>query len=78
MEHVPMDRDQALAIIDRALGKIPGLRSGRPFSAAHVEFHQTTGMELARIFGADSPISLNFSAITYRSYASYVTTCIAW
>jgi predicted nucleotide-binding protein len=69
-----VDRDQALEIIDRALGKIPALRASNPFSAAHVEFHQTTGLELARIFGPDSPISQNFSAITYRSSASYIAT----
>lgn len=69
-----MNRDQAIEIIDRALGKIPALRPLEPFSAAHVEFQQTTGLELARIFGRDSPISLNFSAITYHSTASYVVT----
>jgi tetratricopeptide (TPR) repeat protein len=67
-----VNRDQALEIIDSALSKIPALQASKPFSAAHVEFHQTTGLELPRIFGRDSPISLNFSAITYASSESYV------
>lgn len=69
-----MDKELALSTIDLALAKIPGLRQSNPHSALHVEFIQTTGMELARIFGPDSPISTNFSHIHYSRTGNVMTS----
>jgi hypothetical protein len=68
-----MDHDRAIATIDEALGKLPSLRMGRPFSPDHVEFVQTTGLELARIFGPDSTISINFGHIKFQSSGQFLT-----
>src|SRR5207248_1365697 len=68
----PMNQSEALAIIDDALAKISKLRLSTPSSPAHIEFIQTTGLELARIFGQESPVSKNFGAIDYQSVGSFV------
>lgn len=71
-----MTKEQALTRISSALAKIPHLRDSYGGSAEHVEFVQTTGLDLARIFGPDSPVTRNFSAITYQGggfLASYWT-----
>jgi len=61
-------------VIDVALAKIPELRQQRPGSAAHVAFVQSTGLDLARIFGSDSTVCKNFSRITYSSSGRIMTT----
>jgi hypothetical protein len=67
-----MKQENALAIIDEALAKIPALRQGRALSPAHVEFVQSTGLELARIFGPTSAVSKNFNTIDYQAVGSFV------
>lgn len=67
-----MDRQKAIAVIEAGLAKLPELRVGRPGSPEHTAFVQTTGMQLARVFGADSPITKNFSSITYRGRGQIV------
>lgn len=67
-----MELDKALAILEEALAKIESLRRSRPLSPEHVEFIQTTGLELARIFGAESVPSKNFAHIDYRSIGSFI------
>lgn len=67
-----MEIDQAIGILDQALAKIEPLRQSRPFSPAHVEFVQTTGLELARIFGPDSVPSRNFNRIDYQSIGTFI------
>jgi hypothetical protein len=67
-----MDLEQALKTLDDALAKIPGLRMGKAFSPGHVEFVQTTGLELARIFGPDAAPSHNFSHIDFQSTGSFI------
>jgi predicted nucleotide-binding protein len=69
-----MDRDRAIATIDEALAKLPSLRTGLPFSPDHVEFVQTTGLELARIFGADSHVSTNFAHIKFQSSGQFLSS----
>lgn len=69
-----MDTKEALSIIQQAIEKIPILRESRLFSPEHTEFIQTTGLELARIFGPDSVIAKNFSQIRYQSTNPYFTT----
>jgi hypothetical protein len=67
-----MNTEEAIAAIEEALSRIPGLRRTRAFSAEHVEFLQTTGLELGRIFGPDSAIVENFHRIQYRFSGSFV------
>lgn len=69
-----MDTKEALSIIQQAIEKIPILRESRLFSPEHTEFIQTTGLELARIFGPDSVIAKNFSQLRYQSTGTYLTT----
>jgi len=66
-----MDSDEAIAIAEEALQKVSSLRSKSPFSAEHVEFIQTTGLELARIFGPDSVVVRNFRQIPYSLRGSH-------
>jgi hypothetical protein len=65
-------QEEALAVLDEAFSKIQILRSSRAMSPAHVEFVQTTGFELARLFGGQSAISANFNSIDYQSVGSFV------
>ncbi len=74
----PVDKDQALALIDAALAKLPELRRSRPRSAGHVAFMQTTGLDLARIFGPQSAVCQNFSAIRYASSGSILTSAFTY
>jgi len=67
-----MTSDDAIGIVDEALAKVDALRSSRANSPDHVEFIQTTGMELARVFGPDSVVARNFSRIDYQSVGSFV------
>lgn len=57
--------------MDAAIRKVEALRGERPQSAAHVAFVQSTGLQLARIFGANSVISKNFSAINYQAIGNF-------
>lgn len=66
-----MEIDQALAILDAAIAKIPRLRGSRAFSPEHVEFVQTTGLELARIFGREAAPSQNFARIDFQATDSF-------
>lgn len=50
-----MTKGEALAAIDDAIAKIGPLRNSRLRSALHSEFIQSTGLELARIFGGQFP-----------------------
>lgn|SRR5574341_459533 len=67
-----MELDQALAILDAAIAKIPRLRDSRAFSPEHVEFVQTTGLELARIFGREAAPSRNFAHIDFQSLGAFM------
>ncbi len=67
-----MELDKALSILEEALVKIEPLRKARPLSPLHVEFVQTTGLELARIFGAESAPSKNFARIDYQSVGTFI------
>lgn len=69
-----MELDKAFAILDEALTKIESLRRVRPLSPAHVEFVQTTGLELDRIFGAESTPSKNFARIHYQSVGTFIAS----
>jgi hypothetical protein len=71
--HMTLTREAAIAIINEAIEKIARLRETTPHSVEHVAFIQTAGLHLARIFGADSTVSRNFSSITYQSSVSYIT-----
>lgn len=73
---MPMDRHKALSVVTAALGKIPPLRKANAGSAEHTAFVQTTGMQLARVFGPQSPITLNFSAITYHDRGGWISNVI--
>ena len=67
-----MTTEEAIAVIDDALSKVYRLRNSAASSADHVEFLQTTGLELARIFGPDSVIVDNFSRVQYQFSGSFV------
>jgi hypothetical protein len=67
-----MELQKALSVLDNALAKIPGLRGENAFSVAHTEFIQTTGLDLARIFGPESPPARNFAHIDYQSTGSFI------
>ena len=71
-----MDQDQAIAVIEKALGKIPELRRSHAQSPAHVAFVQTTGLELARIFGPESAVAKNFSRILYQATGSFMVSML--
>jgi len=60
-----MNTEKAVEILSEALNKIDNLRSKATYSAEHIEFVQSTGLELGRIFGPDSPVTRNFSSIQY-------------
>jgi predicted nucleotide-binding protein len=60
-----MNTDEAITILRDSLSKIPLLRTLRAYGPEHVEFNQSTGLEIARIFGPDSGISKNFTNIAY-------------
>ena len=68
-----MELDQALAILDTALAKIPALRQEVVFSPGHTEFVQTTGLELARIFGPQSTPAINFNNLDFTSHPSIIS-----
>lgn len=61
-----MNTDDAITILQDAISRIPSLRTSHAFSPEHVEFIQSTGLEISRIFGADSPIGKNFADILYQ------------
>lgn len=60
-------------VVRAALAKIPGLRASSPRTAEHTAFVQTTGMQLARVFGGQSPITLNFSSVIYHDRGGWVS-----
>lgn len=68
-----MDQKKALEVVRAALAKIPLLRQRNPGTAEHTAFVQTTGMQLARLFGPQSPITLNFSSVTYHDRGGWVS-----
>lgn len=72
----PMNKTEAIRIIDEALDGIPALRQGRPRTPDHIEFVQSTGLELGRIFGPESPITRNFNRIKYSSIEPTVTNYV--
>ena len=59
--------DETIDILKNELSEIPSLRSSYAFSPEHVEFIQSTGLEISRIFGPDSLISQNFAEIVYQN-----------
>jgi len=67
-----MNTEEAIKAIEEALAKIQRLRNYHPYSPEHVEFLQTTGMELARIFGSDSVIVGNFSHVQYHFTGTFL------
>ncbi len=73
-----MNTEQAIATIQEAIAKLPGLRQNRAFSAAHVEFLQTTTLELHRIFGPDSGIVASFQRISYQYQGTFLTDHYNW
>lgn len=73
-----MKKVAALTILDDAVSEISELRRGRPHSPDHVAFIQSTGLELARIFGPDSPITRNFNRINYSASGSILTNIMSY
>ncbi len=73
-----MEASEAIAVINRALGKVASLRASYFHSPEHVEFIQTTGLELAQIFGDDSTISRNFAQIHYASNGRILTNVFTY
>lgn len=71
-----MDRKKALSVVRTALEKLPALKKSHRGSAEHTAFVQTTGMQLARVFGPQSPITLNFSAIPYHDRGGWISDAI--
>jgi predicted nucleotide-binding protein len=69
-----MSPNEAIAILDNALAKIELLRASYAHSAAHIEFIQTTGLELGRIFGASSTVTKNFCGIDYFAVGRFIAT----
>ncbi len=67
-----MTKEEAVATLDAALARVETLRSERLHSAAHAAFMQSTGLDLARIFGSQSVISINFGAIDYQTTGQYL------
>jgi hypothetical protein len=67
-----VDREQAAGIVETALERVRALRSAMPNAPEHVAFVQTVGLQLARIFGRDSAVSRNFSAIKYQVTGGFV------
>jgi len=59
--------DEVIDILRNELSKIHSLRSSYAFSPEHVEFIQSTGLEISRIFGSDSLIGENFAEIVYQN-----------
>jgi predicted nucleotide-binding protein len=68
-----MDKSEAMETIGRAIRKISILRNGAPGSPDHIAFIQSTGLDLARVFGPDSIISKNFGSIDYWSTGHILT-----
>lgn len=68
-----MDQETALRVIDASIAMLKLLRLSKPFTPKHVEFVQTTGLELARICGPDSIIAKNFSEINYQTTEQFLT-----
>lgn len=66
-----MNTKQAIILINAALKKIAELRKRNPHSPDHVAFVQTTELDLIRIFGPDSIITKNFSAIDYSAIGQF-------
>jgi len=68
------DVDEAIDTLKNAVSKISLLRSSYAFSPEHVEFIQSTGLEISRIFGPDSPVGHNFAAIIYQNTEPFVAS----
>jgi hypothetical protein len=66
-----MNKDEAITALREAISKILVLRTSRAYGPEHVQFIQSTGLEIERIFGPDSPISINFAKISYQ-YGGHV------
>jgi len=73
-----MDSKEAVAMITEALQKVSFLRSKQPYCPEHVEFMQTTGLELTRIFGPDSVVVRNFTQIPYSLRGSFPVDALSW
>ena len=69
-----MELEQATTILDAALAKMPSLRESTCGSVEHVEFVQTTGLELARIFGRDAAPTRNFARINFQATGNFVSS----
>lgn len=69
-----MDKEQAVALLERALAQLPQLRQEHLQSPGHVAWVQSTGLDLARIFGPDSIVTLNFSRISYQATGSFMVS----
>lgn len=66
--------DKAIDILRNELSKIPSLRSSHTFSPEHVEFIQSAGLEISRIFGPDSLIGENFAEIVYQNTKGFIAS----
>jgi len=66
--------DEVIDILRNELSKIHSLRSSYAFSPKHVEFIQSTGLEISRIFGSDSLIGENFAEIVYQNTKGFVAS----
>jgi hypothetical protein len=73
-----MEKAQAIAAIDKALERIKSLKLQNPGTPQFTQFIQTTGLDLARIFGADSAVSRNFNAIDYQSVGSFMANPLSY
>jgi hypothetical protein len=67
-----MEPSEATAALDLALQRIGELRTYPPGSPQHVQFMQSTGLDLARIFGRESVISVNFANVDYFSVGQFM------
>jgi len=68
-----MNSEEAIATVQEAMDKLPTLRRSHAFSSEHVEFLQTTILELRRIFGPDSGIAMSFQQITYKYQGTFIS-----
>ena len=66
--------NEVIDILSNELSKIHSLRSSYAFSPEHVEFVQSTGLEISRIFGPDSLIGENFADIVYQNIKGFVAS----
>lgn len=66
--------NEVIGILRNELSKIDSLRSSYAFSPEHVEFVQSTGLEISRTFGPDSLTGENFADIVYQNIKGFVAS----